>query len=319
MLVKNTQIRNELKSKLKHLKVKTQDAEELFDTTKHQNNVIVESIWRFKGLESKVVILYNPPFFEDKEWTVKTTNEILYTAVSRCFCYLVVITTKQGCKALQSPKGIHEKTSSAVSQKNPALLHSSEDLASAKRSQCNALFKEPFGKRAMDSQYESGPPESPYKRLFKDDGDDDGGRDEAQISPPKISRMEETAMRRQYEMSQRSSKERPQKVPGCNLLEPGDPYIKDSIRNNAFGLLNAIVEQNLQHIPSSSNQVSRPDVTSVVAQIEYEVYCKRRREDNQRNYTKDLRILKRDIEKCSESQTSHESVQRALKVSMNSS
>ena len=318
VLVKNTKIRDELKSKLKHLKVKTQDAEELFDTTKHQNNVIVESIWRFKGLESKVVILYNPPFFEDKEWTVKTTKEILYTAVSRCFCYLVVITTKQGCKALQSPKGILEKTSSAVSQKNPALLHSSEDLASAKRSQYNALFKEPFGKRAMDSQYESGPPESPYKRLCKDDGDDDGGRDEAQISPPKISRMEETAMHRQYEMSKRSSKERPQKAPGCNLLEPGDPYIKDSIRNKAFGLLNLIVEQNLQHIPGSSNQVSRPDVTSVVAQIEYEVYCKRRREHNQRNYTKDLRILKGDIAKCSESQTSHESVQRALKVSMNS-
>lgn len=317
VLVKNKEIRDELKSKLERLEVKTQDAEELFDTTKHQKHVIVESIWRFKGLESKVVILYNPPFFEDKGWTVKTTNEILYTAVSRCFCYLVVITTKQGCKALQSTKGIHENTSSAGSQKNLATLHSSEDLASAKKSQCNALFKESFGKRGIESQYESGPPESPNKLLFGDDGDD-GGKDEVHISPPKVSRMEEAAMQRQYKRSRRSSEERPKKVPGCNLLEPGDPDIKDSIRNNAFRLLNETVQQNLKHIPGPSNQASNADVTSVVAQIEYEVYCKRRREHNQRNYTKDLRTLKREIEKCNGSQVSHESVKRALTCSMDS-
>lgn len=319
VLVRNMEIRDELKSKLRHLKVKTQDAEELFDTTKDQNKVIVESIWRFKGLESKVVILYNPPFFEDKDWTVKTTNEILYTAVSRCFCYLVVITTKQGCKALQSLKGLQEKTGSAGTQKKPAMLHSSEDLASAKRSQCNALFREDFGKRAIDSQYESGPPESLSYKHFKSDGDDDDdGKDEPHISPPKISRMEEATMYRQYELSKRSSEERPRKVPGCDLLEPGDPAIKDSIRNNAFSLLSVTVEQNLQHIPGPSNQVSSSDVTSVVVQIEYEVYCKRRREHNQRNYTKDLRILKREIEKCNKSQTIHETVEKA-KLSANNS
>lgn len=189
VLVRNTAIRDKLKSKLKGLKVETQDAEELFDT--HQNKVIVESIWRFKGLESKVVVLYNPPFFEDKDWT---TNELLYTAVSRCFCYLVVITTKQGCKALRSKQGIQENTSSAGSQQNQAKLHSSEDLESAKRSQCDALFKEPFGKKAIESQYESGPPGSLIKRRLRDDGDDDGDKDELCISPPKISRMEEAAM-----------------------------------------------------------------------------------------------------------------------------
>lgn len=318
VLVRNMEIRDELKSKLRHLKVKTQDAEELFDTTKDHNNVIVESIWRFKGLESKVVILYNPPFFEDKDWTVKTTNEILYTAVSRCFCYLVVITTRRGCKALQSLKGLQEKTSSAGTQKKPAMLHSSEDLASAKRSQCNALFREDFGKRAIDSQYESGPPESPSYKHFKSDGDDDDGKDESHISPPKISQMEEAAMYRQYKLSKRSSQERPRKVPGSNLLEPGDPDIRDSIRNNAFSLLSETVEQNLQHIPGPSNQVSSSDVTSVVAQIEYEVYCKRRREHNQRNYTKDLRILKREIENCNKSQTIHKSVEKA-KLSANNS
>ena len=225
----------------------------------------------------------------------------------------MVITTKQGCRALQSLKGIHvqEKTSGAGTQKNPAMLRSSEDLASAKRSQCDALFKEDFGKRAIDSQYESGPPESPsYKRDFKDDGDD-SGKDESHISPPKISRMEEATMLRQYEFRKRSSKERPKKVPGCNLLEPGDPYIKDSIRNNAFSLLSETVEQNLQHIPGPSNQVSSSDVTSVVAQIEYKFYCKRRRDKNQRNYTKDLRTLKREIENCNKHQTIHESVEKA--------
>lgn len=244
VLVRNTAIRDELKSKLKGLKVETQDAEELFDT--HQNKVIVESIWRFKGLESKVVVLYNPPFFEDKDWTIKTTNERLYTAVSRCFCYLVVITTKQGCKALRSKQGIQENTSGAGSQQNQAKLHSSEDLESAKRSQCDALFKEPFGKKAIESQYESGPPL--IKRHLRDDGDDDGDKDELHISPPKISRMEEAAMHRQYRISKTSSDERPKKVPGCNLLEPGDPYIKDSIRNKAFSLLedHATVEKNLQ-------------------------------------------------------------------------
>ena len=318
VLVKNMEIRDELKSKLERLDVKTQDAEELFDTTKDQNNVIVESIWRFKGLESKVVILYNPPFFEDKGWTVKITNEILYTAVSRCFCYLVVITTKQGCKALQSLKGIQEKNSSAGTKKNPAMLRSSEDLVYAERSQHDALYKEPYGKKAIDTQYESGPPESSkYKRLFRDDGND-SGNDKLEISPPKIPRMQEAAMYRQYELSKRSNDERPRNVPGCNLLEPGDRDIKDSIRNNAFGLLSVTVEQNLQHIPGPSNQVSSSDVTSVVAQIEYEVYCRRRREHNQRNYTKDLRSLKREIEECNKSQTVHKSVEKA-KLSANNS
>lgn len=317
VLVKNMEIRDELKSKLQHLDVKTQDAEELFDTTKEQNNVIVESIWRFKGLESKVVILYNPPFFEDKDWTVKTTNEILYTAVSRCFCYLVVITTRQGCEALQSLKGIQEKTSSAGTKKNPAMLRSSEVLVNAARSQYDALCNEPYGKKAIDTQYESGPPESSiYKRLLRDDGDD-SGKDELHISLPKVSRMEVAAMNRQYELSKRSNEERPRKVRDCDLLEPGDPDIKDSIRNNAFSLLRVTVEQNLQHILGPSYQVSNSDVTSIVAQIEYEVYCGRRREHNQRNYTKDLRILKREIEKCNKSQTIHKIVEKALNLGAN--
>ena len=318
VLVRNKDVSNKLKAELKLLKVETQDAEERFETV--QAKIIVESIWRFKGLESKVVILYNPPFFEGKDWKVKRTNEVLYTAVSRCFCYLVVVTTKRGCKALQSPKGIREDTSSAGSHKKLGMLCSSEDLVSARRSQDSAWHKEPFGKGSIDSQYDSGPPEpsTKTKRRLGDDGDDEG-KDKADISSPKISRMEAAAMQRQYEMSKRSNEERPKHVHGCNLLEPGDPCIKDTIRNNVFSLLSGAVQQNLEHISGPSNQASNSDVTSVVAQIEYEVYCSRRKEHNQRHYTKYLRNLKKEIEKCNKSQTSHESVERVLMRSMDSS
>lgn len=81
------------------LPIKTQTADQL--VTENDDFMVVESIRRFKGLESKVVILYNPPF-ED----ISSNKEMLYTAVSRCFCYLIVITTPGGCKALQSIQGI---------------------------------------------------------------------------------------------------------------------------------------------------------------------------------------------------------------------
>ena len=86
-----------------NLGVEVQDAVQLWkkpDNTK----VVVESIRRFKGLESKVVILYNPPFHLSN--AVKKTRELLYTAFSRCMCYLIVISTKEGCEALQSVAGL---------------------------------------------------------------------------------------------------------------------------------------------------------------------------------------------------------------------
>ena len=269
VLVRNIQIRNDLRSKLKLLKVETQDAEELLATD--ENKVTVESIWRFKGLESKVVILYNPPFFEAKDWTVKRTNEVLYTAVSRCFCYLVVITTRFGCQALKSPKGLHESISSACSH-----------------------------------------PESHKKRPVGDDSD----KEEAHISPPKSSRTEAANMHQPYTMNKRYIRECQKKVPGCKLLEPRDPFIEDTIRNKVFSLLDATVEQNLQYVPSFNN-MNQPNVVSVIAQIEHEVYRSRRKERNTRNYTRDLRNLKRDIAKCNGSQTTHETVERALKRSVN--
>ena len=76
-----------------------------------ENKVAVESIRRFKGLESKVVVLYNPPFFQNKNWVVKKVKELLYTSVSRCCCYLIVITTEHGCNTLKSEEGVCEETS----------------------------------------------------------------------------------------------------------------------------------------------------------------------------------------------------------------
>ena len=83
----------------------TQTAANLVE--KNDNKIVVESIGCFKGLESKVVILYNPPYEDDSKIN-GCTKELLYTAVSRCYCYLIVITTEAGGKALKSKQGIQE-------------------------------------------------------------------------------------------------------------------------------------------------------------------------------------------------------------------
>ena len=67
------------------------------------NFVVVESIRRFKGLESKVVIVYNPPFLDD---TSSNTKALLYTAYSRCSCLLIVMSTEEGIISLKSDKGV---------------------------------------------------------------------------------------------------------------------------------------------------------------------------------------------------------------------
>ena len=109
ILTKDVHIRDDISSKLKKMRIETQNAEDLFGRNSSVNKVVVESIRRFKGLESKVVVLYNPQFLQKSDWPVKKVKELLYTAMSRCFCYLIVITTKSGCNALKSEEGITEK------------------------------------------------------------------------------------------------------------------------------------------------------------------------------------------------------------------
>ena len=98
--------RKKISSKLKEMGIESQNAEEMFQ--KDDNKVVVESIWRFKGLESKVVILLYWPRFPQSDpskmrYALKE-KELLYTAFSRCFCYLIVVSTKRGCKVLKSQK-----------------------------------------------------------------------------------------------------------------------------------------------------------------------------------------------------------------------
>ena len=75
------------------------------------NCAVVETVSRFKGLESKVVILFNPAFIGIEAFF---TQKMLYIAVSRCSCFLVVISTEEGCNALKSDVGLELDTSKQI-------------------------------------------------------------------------------------------------------------------------------------------------------------------------------------------------------------
>ena len=311
ILTKDVHIRDDISSKLKKMRIETQNAEDLFGRNSSVNKVVVESIRRFKGLESKVVVLYNPQFLQKSDWPVKKVKELLYTAMSRCFCYLIVITTKSGCNALKSEEGITEKIKH---DGQGASFQSLEGLESEYISQMNSLFNDPFSKRGSETRYESGPPEhkSPSKRSIEDD-DNDGDPNDIKRSPAKLLRKEEAD--HLYKKISKNVEKRPVKVPGCDLLEPGDPNIKDSIRNNGIKLLVEPVKQNLRYRPGSSDRnesFKDDDITSVVAWIEYKVYDQRRREINSKKYTQDCRNLKKEIETSTKGQICHESVLNAL-------
>ena len=104
VLVENVEARQRLTYELKNLGVVCQNAERLHEA--NDDKVVVESIWRFKGLEAKVVILYNPRYYFDKDGTENNVRELLYTAVSRCFCFLIIVTTEEGYKAMVSTQGV---------------------------------------------------------------------------------------------------------------------------------------------------------------------------------------------------------------------
>lgn len=90
---------------MKFIGVKSQTGDHLVEES--FNCVVLESIRRFKGIESKVVILYNPPYKADHCQFSNYTKELLYTAVSRCSCLLVVITTEEGFQTLRTNDGIN--------------------------------------------------------------------------------------------------------------------------------------------------------------------------------------------------------------------
>ena len=113
ILVETVAKRKSFRQALSKNSVETQTADNLVE--KNDNKIVVESIRCFKGLESKVVILYNPPYEDDSE-SNGCAKELLYTAVSRCCCYLIVITTKAGGEALISAQGIQEMTDDRAQQ-----------------------------------------------------------------------------------------------------------------------------------------------------------------------------------------------------------
>ena len=102
ILVENREKQRLLQREIEGIGEKYQTGDDLVE--KSHNCVVLETTRQFKGLESKVVILYNPPFQDDPSIC---TKELLYTAVSRCSCFLVVISTKEGCMALKSDGGVN--------------------------------------------------------------------------------------------------------------------------------------------------------------------------------------------------------------------
>ena len=181
ILTKDVPIRDCISSKLKEMGIETQNAEDLYGQNSSVNKVVVESIRRFKGLESKVVVLYNPQFLQKSDWPVKKVKELLYTAMSRCFCYLIVITTKSGCNALKSEEGITEKIKH---DGQGASFQSLEELEIEYTLQMQSLLSDPCSKRGSETCYESGPPEhkSPSKQSIEDD-DNDGDPNDIKRSP----------------------------------------------------------------------------------------------------------------------------------------
>ena len=103
VLVQNQEKQRLLRNEIERIGGNSQTADDLLENSR--NCAVVESIQRFKGLESKVVILFNPPF---QGYSQFCTKELLYAAVSRCSCFLVVISSKEGCIALKSDVGINE-------------------------------------------------------------------------------------------------------------------------------------------------------------------------------------------------------------------
>ena len=99
-------IRDEVSSELKKVGIENQTAKQMFQND--DNKVVVESIWRFKGLESKVVVLYRLPFIVGPFPTLRKVRALLYTAFSRCLCYMIVISYAISCNILKSGKGYYK-------------------------------------------------------------------------------------------------------------------------------------------------------------------------------------------------------------------
>ena len=296
ILVENEEKKKILQHEMECFGEKTQTGDDLVE--KSRNCVVLETSRRFKGLESKVVILYNPPFQDDPS---VCTKELLYTAVSRCSCYLVVISTQEGCKALKSDGGVNEESRGRRPHtswlKRPASVLQSQQQGNIH----GAGVSPQKSGRSLD--------EGHFKQL-SDLGDYEGVSisDLSRSSPDQL----DAYMHHQRLSEKRavSNEPRPMEVDGSNLIEPGDPNITDAIRGKAFTLLEEVVQENLKFIPDAETM----DLTTIIASIEYKAYQKRRAECRTHNFTADLRKLKKEISTCNQEKICHNCVKNALEL-----
>lgn len=258
------------------------------------DEVTVESVRRFKGLESKVVILCDPKCYPGDNIAEKT-RQLIYTAVSRCFCYLIIVSTPDGCNRIKNvlthiPLQSDGSSSLQKKRKDETSFEEFVSLESEHRQVEGYAAFSKYGKRSREDRYDSGPPE---RKAFVDKTDRESSDDET-ISPAvHINPVEERQIMRDYERGKKSKRSRPVDVDGSDLLEPGDEFIKDNIRAKAFPLLEEVVKKNLTFTASN---VTDEDVKKCVAKMEYSTYQEHRAKHNPGPYTKAMRKLKRDVQ-----------------------
>ena len=214
ILVEISEKQRLLQREIEGIGEKCQTGDDLVE--KSHNCVVLETTRQFKGLESKVVILYNPPFQDDPSIC---TKELLYTAVSRCSCCLVVISTQEGCKALKSDVGVNEESRGRRPHtswlKRPASVLQSQQQGNIH----NADVSPQKSGRSLA--------EGHFKQL-SDLGDYEG----VSISDLSRSSRDQLDMymhhQRLSEKRAVSNEPRPKEVDSSNLIEPGDPNITDA-------------------------------------------------------------------------------------------
>ena len=297
ILVENEEKQRLLQREIEDIGEKCQTGDELVE--KSQNCVVLETTRRFKGLESKVVILYNPPFQDDP---YICTKEFLYTAVSRCSCFLVVISTQEGCVALKSDVGMNEESRGNRLSTSRLFRKEANVLQFQQQVDVNDVND------VSSSHQESGYPKRHFEQPSDDNDDDEdvSFSEPLNISPVQIKMY---VYPQELRKKQAASNElRPKEVDGSNLIEPGDPNITDARRGNAFTLLKEVVQESLKFIPDAETM----DLTTIIASIEYKAYQKRRAECRPHNYTADLRKLEKEISACNQKSICHYCVKDAL-------
>ena len=297
ILVENEEKQRLLQREIEGIGGKCQTGDELVE--KSHNCVVLETTRRFKGLESKVVILYNPPFQDDP---YICTKEFLYTAVSRCSCFLVVISTQEGCVALKSVVGVNEESRGNRLSTSRLFRKEANVLQFQQQVDVNDVND------VSSSHQESGYPKRHFEQPSDDNDDDEdvSFSEPLNISPVQIKMY---VYPQELRKKQAASNElRPKEVDGSNLIEPGDPNITDARRGNAFTLLKEVVQESLKFIPDAETM----DLTTIIASIEYKAYQKRRAECRPHNYTADLRKLEKEISACNQKSICHYCVKDAL-------